>query len=75
MPIIKVGSTCFFLDTLAQDFDCENSPNESLRCWPFGSLINLLAFFATFQVFWTCKTKGAQPQRSGEFLELANCQY
>ena len=64
----------FFLDALAQDFDCETSPNEFLRCWSFGSLINLLGS-ATLQVFWTCKTKGAQPQRSGDFLELANCQY
>lgn len=64
----------FFLDASAQDFDCETSPNEFLRCWSFGSLINLLES-ATLQVFWTCKTKGAQPQRSGDFLELANCQY
>ena len=26
----------FFLgDALAQDFDCETSPNEFLRCWSF----------------------------------------
>lgn len=64
----------FSFDASAQDFDCETSPNEFLRCWSFGSLISLLES-ATLQVFWTCKTKGAQPQRSGDFLKLANCQY